>query len=205
MRAMRLNHTVHLWAFKSNNVLKEATNDFFHFRLFTFLPAREETAGFSSPASSHDSQSPSAASTCEGLPLCWFLGWLDPQEQDLYTVSHPHLSDTGRSMWWPSWAPVESKDRMQEDSSVFVENTKCVIDDLCTCTVYSSGHTLVCFVTRLMMCQRTEVFARRREWKELMWLAVTDTDVSWEQKASQWIGWMQVGAAVHGVIFHIRL
>lgn len=46
MRAVRLNHTVHLWAFKSNNELKEATNDFFHFRLFTFLPAREEVAAF---------------------------------------------------------------------------------------------------------------------------------------------------------------
>lgn len=62
-------------------------------------------------------------------------------------------------MWWPSWAPVESKDRKQEDSSVFVENTKCVIDDLCA--VYSNGHTLVCFVTRLMMCQRTEEFTRK--------------------------------------------
>lgn len=40
---------------------------------------------------------------------------LDRSRQDLYTVKHPHLSDTVGSIWRPTQAPVKRKGRVQED------------------------------------------------------------------------------------------
>lgn len=65
-------------ALKTNNELKETKNEFFFFFFFSICPERRpQVFPFQLP---HDSQSTWAASTCEVIPLCCSLVWLEPQD-----------------------------------------------------------------------------------------------------------------------------